>query len=107
MSNVGINKSSVFAIREEVTAGTLIAPSAGSQFVPLKDGYEMNFEVKTLDNEELLNDIGKGKSFAGLESVTGTHEAYAKNSGVVATAPQLGLLYESVLGGESSRSSRI
>jgi len=98
---VGIKRSSVFAIKEESTAGELIAPTSADNFLPLKSGFEMTYEAEALDNEEILNDLGKGKSFKGDESVTGTHEAYAKNSGVVATAPDAALLYESILGTET------
>jgi hypothetical protein len=95
---VGISKNSVFAIREEVTAGTLIAPSAAAQFVPLRPGNEMNYTVETLDNEELNADIGAAKKFKGKESVEGTHSAYIKHSGVEGQEPQVGILYESVFG---------
>lgn len=101
MSNVGLKRSSVFAIVEETTSGTLKAPSSGNEFVPLKSGFEMTYEAESRENEEILNDLGKGKSFKGKESVTGTHEAYAKNSGVVATAPDLALLYEAIMGTET------
>lgn len=101
MGAVGLKRSSVFAIREESTAGTLVAPSSADHFLPLRAGFEMSYEAETLENEEILNDLGKGKSFKGDESVTGTHEAYAKNSGVVATAPDASLLYKSIMGTET------
>jgi hypothetical protein len=44
--SVGITRASIFAIKEEVTAGELLAPSSAGQFVPLKDGFEMNYQMK-------------------------------------------------------------
>lgn len=102
---VGTKRSSVFALREESTAGDLIAPNNAAQFVPLRPGAEMSYTVETLDNEELLNDIGAAKAFKGKEGVEGTHSAYIKHSGVEGQEPQVGILYESILGDKSVAST--
>lgn len=93
-----LQRASVFAIREESTVGTLVSPSAATQFIPLKSGFALSSEVATLDNEELLNDIASGKGLLGLENPNGTHELYLKHSEVEGQAPNYGLLIESCLG---------
>lgn len=95
---VGLNRASTFAIKKEVTAGTYVAPAAGTDFVPLRPGNELSYKPENLDSDELLNDIGAAKSFIGKESVTGKHSAYLRHSGVEGQEPQLGLLFESIIG---------
>lgn len=102
---VGLSRNSVFAIVEEVTSGTPVAPTSGAQFVPLRAGYTMEYAVETLDNEELLADIGAAKPNKGKESVEGEHSAYLKASGVEGQAPELDVLYQSILGGKSVAST--
>lgn len=102
---VGINRNSVFALVPEVTEGTPVAPSSGAQFVPLRSGFTMEYAVETLDNEELLADIGAAKPSKGKESVNGEHSAYLKASGVEGQAPELDVMYQSVLGGKSVAST--
>lgn len=98
MSTVGLNRASIFAIKEEVTTGTYIAPSAGSDFIPLRPGNETTFEPELLESDELLNDIGASKSAIGKEIVSGSHSVYLKHSGVEGQEPEVGLLYESLMG---------
>lgn len=96
--SVGLNRASTFAIKEESTAGTYVAPTGATSFVALRPGNETSYEPENLENDELLNDIGAAKSFIGKEVVTGSHSAYLRHSGVEGQEPQLGVLYESVLG---------
>ena len=97
MSSVGITRSTVVAIVEETTAGELLAPTSGSDFLPYISA-DLSFEAESLDNEEIFNDLGKAKKIIGDETPTGELTGYLKNSGVVATEPDYGLLYESLLG---------
>lgn len=98
---VGLTRASSFAIKEESTIGTYVAPSAGTDFVALRPGNELTYEPEQLESDELLNDIGAAKSFTGKENVSGSHSAYLRHSGVEGQEPQLGLLYESVLGSKA------
>lgn len=95
---VGLNRASSFALTREITPGEYVAPTLGNQFVPLRPGNELSYEPEALDSDELLNDIGAAKSFVGKESVSGTHAAYLRHSGVEGQEPQLGILFESILG---------
>jgi hypothetical protein len=98
---VGLNRASIFALKKEVNAGDYIAPSSGSEFVPLRPGNTLNFEPEQLDSDELLNDIGSAKSFVGKESLSGSHSAYLRHSGVEGQEPELGVLYESIMGSKA------
>ena len=99
--SVGLNRASIFAIKEEITAGTYLPPSAGADFVPLRPGNELSFEPEILESDELLNDIGATKGLIGKEGVSGSHSAYLRNSGIEGKEPELGVLYESIMGGKS------
>jgi len=101
MSTVGLQRASIFAIDEEITPGVYVEPSSGTSFVPLRPGNELNYEPEQLESDELLNDIGAAKSFIGKEIVSGAHSAYLKHSGVEGQEPQLGVLYESVMGSKA------
>jgi hypothetical protein len=99
--SVGLTRASSFAIKEEVTAGTYVAPAAGTDFVALRPGNELSFEPELLESDELLNDIGATKSSIGKEAVSGSHSAYLRHSGVEGQEPQLGVLWESVMGSKA------
>lgn len=98
---VGLQRASIFAIKEEVTAGEYVKPDSGTQFVPLRPGNSLSFTAEQLESDELLNDIGAAKSFVGKESSEGSHSAYLRHSGVEGQEPQLGVMFESVMGSKA------
>jgi hypothetical protein len=98
---VGLTKASSFAIKRETVAGTYVAPTVGTDFLALRPGNELSFEPEILESDELLNDIGATKGLTGKEAVSGSHSAYLRHSGVEGQEPQLGLLWESIMGSKS------
>lgn len=95
---VEITRASTFAIKEETTVGELIAPSAGSDYIPLRAGGTITPEIEELESDEFINNLGATKPLAGKENVTGEHPAYVKHSGTEGVAPEVALLYKSALG---------
>ena len=95
---VGLKRASTYALNLESTAGEYIAPSAATDFVALRPKNELSFEPEILSSDELLNDIGAAKGSIGKQSVKGSHSAYLKHSGVEGLDPELGLMYESLMG---------
>jgi hypothetical protein len=93
-----LQRASVFAIKRETTVGDLIAPSLGSDAIPLREGFSQTSAIEELVSDELVNDIGATKSLTGLESPEGSHPAYLKHSEVEGTAPEVALLFESAFG---------
>ena len=98
---VGLQRASVFALTKEVTSGTYVKPTLGSQFVPLRPGNELSYEPEQLDSDEVQNDIGASKSSTGKEKLSGKHSVYLKHSGVEGQEPEVGVLYESVMGSKN------
>jgi hypothetical protein len=98
---VGLQRASVFALAKEVTTGTYVKPTLGSQFVPLRPGNEISFEPEQLESDEVLNDIGASKSAVGKEKLSGKHSVYLKHSGAEGVETEVGILYESVMGSKN------
>lgn len=98
MSNVGLNRASLFGVVKETSTGQYVEPTLGSQIIALRPGNTAAYEPEKLENDELLNDIGAAKAAIGKESVSGTHPAYLRHSGIEGQEPQLGIMYESILG---------
>ena len=96
--SVGLQRATIFTVKEEATAGEYLKPDSGTQFVPLRPGNTLNFTAEQLDSDELLNDIGAAKSFVGKESSEGSHSAYLRHSGIEGQEPQLGVMFESIMG---------
>ena len=98
-----LTRASVFGIIQEDTVGTLKELSGASDFIPLKTGaFGMEASVEELANDELLNDIGPGKSVLGKETPSGSHGCYFKNSESNGF-PEYSLLMTSAIGTEVSR----
>ena len=99
------NRASSLAIVEEVTAGTPVAPSAGTQFIALQEGFTLSPNFESIDNAEIRSSIGVSKSIQGLESPEGSFDHYLRHSGVEGQAPNYILLMESLLGSASTNST--
>lgn len=99
--SVGSTKASSFALKKETVIGDYLAPTTGSDFVPLRPGNELSYEPEQLSSDELQNDIGETKGATGKEVVKGKHASYLKHSGVEGDEPALGVLWESLLGSKT------
>ena len=91
-------RSSVFAVKEESSEGQIAFPSAGTDFLALRDGFSMSSSVETVDSDELVNDIGMSKGFLSKETPSGSLPKYFKHSGVEGQAPDYALLLKAVFG---------
>jgi hypothetical protein len=96
------NRASSLAIVEETTAGTPVAPTSGTQFIALQEGFTLNPNFDTLDNAEIRSSIGLSKLIQGLERPEGSLDHYLRHSGVEGQAPNYSLLLESLIGTESA-----
>lgn len=96
-----LKRASVFALKEETTTGTLIAPAGASEFIPLRQDHGQEATLEEIETDELLNDIGASEPTTGKETPSGSHNMYIKASGTEGQAPEAGLLFESCLGGKS------
>lgn len=94
-------KASVFAIEKQDSVGVLKAPQSGSSFIPLRAGFGMTAAFETLESDELLDDIGSAEPAIGKETPSGTHPIYLKHSQQEGVEPEVGLLFESLLGAKS------
>lgn len=92
------NRASVLAVVKEVTAGTPVAPTLGTQYIALQEGFEFSPGFDQLENAEIKASIGVAKTIQGLERPTASFDHYLRHSGVEGQAPNFGPLIEAVLG---------
>lgn len=93
-------KSSVLAIKPEVTEGTPVGPSSGSDFTAIQDDFTMAPGTETLENAERRASIGAAKPILGAESPTCSFSHYWRASGVAGTAPDFNELLKTFFGSE-------
>jgi hypothetical protein len=101
MANITM-RSTVAAVKEEVTEGTPVAPTAGTDFVELQDGFDMSPQYEQLDSSVIRASIGKSKSLTGSESPSFEMSHYLKGSGTQGTAPSWGLLAKALFGAQDT-----
>jgi len=91
-------KKTVMALVKEVTEGVPIKPTAGTQYIALQDGFELEPAFNELENEELTGSLGVSKTILGIENPTASLSHYIRHSGVEGQEPNFGLLLEGVFG---------
>lgn len=99
------NRSSQLAVVQEVTSGTIVAPSAGTEYLALQEGYSFEGGFQEQENNEIKASIGVAKSIQGIEEPKGSFDHYLRHSGVEGQAPGFLPLLESALGSTSTNST--
>lgn len=95
-------RTTIMAIKEESTVGSLVVPAAATDFIPLRAGFTMTPAVEELVSDELIaGSLGMSKPYVGKENPTGSYPVYFKHSQVEGQAPNWGLLLESAFGASS------
>lgn len=91
------------AIKPEVTEGTFVVPTAGSDFIQvLASGASMDASKELLERDLLGGGLSKASPRTGLWSVSGSINVEAKANGTEGDAPEYGLLLEGGLGATRS-----
>jgi hypothetical protein len=103
MANVTRTQS--FSIKEETTEGELIAPTAGTDFTPVREGVSIEASVDNIVSDQLSSDIGQSKSFIARETPSASIPKYLKHSGVEGQSPDYGLMVKATLGSETVNST--
>ena len=98
-----VNRSSRFAIVEEVTEGTPVSPTAAGDYIALQEGFSLTPNFEVLENAELSGSIGRKEPTLGIEQPTASIQHYFRASGTENTAPNFGSLVKSALGATSSK----
>lgn len=98
-------RSTVIALKEESTEGVPVAPTAASDYLAIQDDFSAEPSFDVLENAELKASIGVSKPILGAENPTVSFSHYLRASGVVAQAPNFGLLLKSCLGAVATAST--
>jgi len=93
-------RSSALAIKEEVTEGTPVVPTAATDYLALQDDFSMTPGFDVLENNELKASIGIAKPILGAETPTASGSFYLRHSGVEGQAPNHRLLLKAAFGAE-------
>lgn len=98
---VGIStRQSLLAVKPEVTEGTPVAPTAGTDYIALQDDWELSPSFQTLENAEFRASIGISKPILGAEEPTASGSHYLRASGVEGQAPNYNDLPKAWFGSE-------
>lgn len=99
-----VYRSSVFAVKEETTEGTLVTPVA-ADFMPIREGFTFQGNLEVIQSDELINDIAPGKSFTAKESPVGSLPKYLRHSGTEGVAPEYDIMIKSAIGTQTDNST--
>ncbi len=91
-------KKSVMALVREVTSGTPVKPSSGTDYIALQEGFGLEPAFEVLENAEFTGSLGSSKPILGIENPSTSLSHYIRHSGVEGTEPNFGLLMEGALG---------
>lgn len=91
-------KAGSVAFTKEVTQGTPVNVAAATDFTAIQEDFSMAPGYETADNAELKNSIMPGQAIVLGEAPTGSISHYLRPSGIIAQAPDFGLLLEAGLG---------
>lgn len=93
-----LTRTSVLAIKKETTEGSLVSPSAATDFTSLREGFSFQGGVESLTTDELTGQRETSAPILGKETPTASFPKYLKASGVEGEEPDFGLMIESCLG---------
>lgn len=100
MSSLQTRKSR-FAVVTETTEGTPLAPSSGSDYLPIQEDVSIDFSTETLENAELTASIGLAEPTLGIETPTASFSLYLKGSGTSGVGPAARTIYKAAFGNEN------
>ncbi len=103
MANFTRKRNTTLYIEEESTEGTPVDPTSGaSAILPIADSIEMAPNVENVERNVQNSSIGKSTPRKGMRSVSGGVSVEFKAHGTEGTAPEYGLMLESLLGNTRS-----
>jgi len=100
-----VTRSSVLALKKEVTEGTPVKPTASTDYIAQQDDFTMEPSFDVLENAELKSSIAKSKSILGAENPSASLSHYLRGSGVAGQKPNYGFLLEACLGAVAAAST--
>jgi hypothetical protein len=93
-----LTRTSVMAVKKEVTEGTLIVPASGSDYTILREGFSIQGSVESLSTDELTGQREMSAPILGKETPTISIPKYLKGSGTEGAEPDYGIMIEASLG---------
>ena len=101
-------KNTVVYVTEELTEGTAVDPTLGSQSLPiLADGFSIDGEKELVERNLLRSGIKRQLARTGIKSATAALNVEATASSTAGSAPQYDLLMQSLLAGKRQISTQV
>lgn len=94
-------RNTIFAVTKEVTEGTPVAPTAGTDYLAFQEGFTVTPSFAEITNAELQSSIDMTKPALGFEEPTASVSHYLRHSGVEGTEPNFKHILEATLGSKS------
>ncbi len=102
-----IRDNTRIAIKEEVTEGTYVPPSAATDYIqPLEDGFDLTPGKELVERNPLTGSIGQITPRTGIKSATATLPVEFRASGTEGGAPDFDLLLKGALGDSRAQGSQ-
>lgn len=92
------SKAASVALVKEITQSVPVAVGSATDFTAIQDDFSMSPGFETAESAEVANSIMPTKSVIVGEAPTGSMSHYLRPSGIIAQAPDYGLLLEAGLG---------
>lgn len=93
--------STILAVNIESVEGTPVLATAGSQVVPLREGFSFGPAQEVLTNDELRAGIGSAADVPGVESGESEIPFFLRHSGVEGQESKDGKFYHSLFGAKT------
>jgi hypothetical protein len=101
-----VKNNTKVAVMKEATPGEYQAPASGADFIQvLADGLEVTPSREVLERNVLGTGLGKVAPRAGLKSVSGSIPVEMKSGSTPGSAPEYGIMLESLMGAKRSSTS--
>lgn len=95
-------RTTVLAIKAEVTEGTPVSPGATTDYTALQDDFDMSPSFETLENAEIRSSLGAAAPILGTENPTCSFSHYIRASGTAGVAPDYNELLKTFFGTETA-----
>lgn len=103
---IATTRSRVVYVKEEVTQGVAVEPTAGSDAIAiLADGFDFNGEKELVERNVLTSSIAQQIPRTGIKTATGSIGVEWKAKGVEGDAPETYPLFKSLLGYQATRTA--
>lgn len=102
-----IRANSLFAVKQEVTEGTYVAPAAATDYLQVLDGFDMKPSRAVIDRSLVTTSPGRETPRLGMKSVQATLPVEFRGAGVEGDETDFASLFKAALGNERQNTTAV